>query len=154
MNAESLLKQVARALTQCKLEVVMVGNGAAALHGAPVTTLDVDFMFRHTPKNLQRLKQVSRILDATIFRPYYPASNLYRLSGENGLQLDFLTQMHGVKSFASLRSRASKVSFGQFSILVADLADIVRSKEAAGRAQDKAVLPVLKRTLREKAKEK
>jgi hypothetical protein len=34
----------------------MVGNAAAALHGAPVTTLDIDFMFRKNPTNMRKLK--------------------------------------------------------------------------------------------------
>ena len=38
-----------------RFEAVMVGNAAAALHGAPVTTLDMDFMFRKTPVNLNSI---------------------------------------------------------------------------------------------------
>ena len=44
MNAEPLLKKIAETLHKARLEAVMVGNAAAALHGAPVTTLDIDFM--------------------------------------------------------------------------------------------------------------
>ena len=36
---------------------------------------------------------------------------------------------------------------------VASLADIIRSKESAGREQDLAVLPILRSTTREKVKE-
>ena len=55
MNAESLLHKIARVFAEHHLEAVMVGNAAAALHGAPVTTLDIDFMFRKTPANLKIL---------------------------------------------------------------------------------------------------
>jgi len=34
------------------------------------------------------------------------------------------------------------------SVLVMDLADVIKSKRAAGRLKDKAVLPVLEETLR------
>jgi len=41
MDAEPLLKKIARALLKARLEAIMVGNAAAALQGAaPVTTLD------------------------------------------------------------------------------------------------------------------
>jgi hypothetical protein len=53
MNAEPLLNRVAKVLAEHRLETVMIGNAAAALHGAPVTTLDIDFMFRKTPANLK-----------------------------------------------------------------------------------------------------
>jgi hypothetical protein len=54
MNAEPLLSRVARAFAENRFEAIMVGNAAAALHGAPVTTLDIDFMFRKTPTNLKK----------------------------------------------------------------------------------------------------
>ena len=47
-----MLRDALAAMNQNRLEAVMIGNAAAALHGAPVTTIDVDFMFRATPHNL------------------------------------------------------------------------------------------------------
>jgi hypothetical protein len=35
---------------------VLIGNAGAALHGAPVTTVDFDFLFRRTARNLQKLR--------------------------------------------------------------------------------------------------
>lgn len=52
MNASPLLARVVAALNRQKLEAVLIGNVAAAMQGAPVTTLDFDFMFRDTPANL------------------------------------------------------------------------------------------------------
>lgn len=40
MNAEPMLVAVATAMADARLEAVMVGNAAASLRGAPVTTLD------------------------------------------------------------------------------------------------------------------
>ncbi len=151
MNAAPLLTGVARALALSHLDAVMIGNAAAALQGAPVTTLDFDFMFRATPANMKKLKRFASELSAMILRPYYPASSLYRvIDDESGLQVDFMSTIHGVRSFEGLKSRAGSVDVARFSIQVADLADIIKSKKAAGRPKDRAVLPILERTLRAK----
>lgn len=151
MNAEPLLILIARTLARQRLDVVLIGNAAAAIQGSPVTTMDFDFLFRKTPTNLAKLKRVADDLGAMVLRPYYPASQLYRVTRDrDGLQLDFMAKIDGIRSFESLRGRASSVSFGAHELLVASLADIIRSKERAGREQDVAVLPILRRTLREK----
>jgi hypothetical protein len=107
MDAGPLLAEILRAMHRHGLEGILIGNAGAALHGAPVTTLDFDFMFRETPVNLRKLKAVSRELDAVILRPYYPVSKLYRMvNDDRGLQADFMPVIHGVRSFNSLRSRA------------------------------------------------
>jgi hypothetical protein len=151
MNAEPLLNSVVAALAEVRLEVILIGNAAAAIQGAPVTTVDFDFMFRTTPLNLAKLKKLARRLDAMILRPYYPASALYRvINDDRGLQADFMPMIHGVKSFNSLRSRAAKIELRGHNLWVADRADVIASKRAAGRPRDQAVLEVLEKTLREK----
>ncbi len=151
MDAGPLLDAIAAALAEARLEAILIGNAAAAIHGAPVTTLDFDFMFRATRGNLTKLKRFANQLEAVIFRPFYPASALYRVvNDDRGLQVDFMPVIHGIKSFESLRSRAKKVKLGDRELWVAHLSDIIASKRAAGRARDKAVLEVLEKTLREK----
>lgn len=153
MNARPVLFTLAQVLHEHRLEAVLIGNAAAALQGAPVTTLDFDFLFRKTPGNLRKLKAVARSLGAVILKPYYPASDLLRVvRDEDSLQLDFMTRIHGARSFASLRSRASRIDFGGHQLLVADLSDIIKSKRAAGRPRDRAVLDILEKTLNEKQK--
>src|SRR5438552_1360446 len=128
MNAEPILTNIAKIFRDCRLEAILVGNAAAALQGAPVTTLDFDFMFRNTPLNLKKLKKVAEALGMTFSQPYYPVSDVYRLiQKRTGIQMDFMSRLHGIRSFASLRSRASKVRFGSTDLLVADLKDIIRS---------------------------
>src|SRR5437773_3923618 len=153
MNAAPLLNSVVAALADVRLEAILIGNAAAAIQGAPVTTVDFDFMFRATPVNLGKLKKFASRLDAVIFRPYYPMSALYRVTNDDrGLQADFMPAIHGVKSFNSLRSRAEKVDLGGHALWIANLTDIIASKRAAARPRDKAVLEILENTLREKSK--
>jgi predicted nucleotidyltransferase len=148
-----LLVKVARALAVAKLEAILIGNAAAALHGAPVTTLDLDFLFRSNAANLRKLKIFARELEATVLRPYYPASEMFRvMNDESGLQVDFMAHIHGVRSFEGVRSRSSRVDFDGAPLLVAHLEDIFKSKRAAGRPKDRAVLEVLRKTLDESQK--
>jgi len=152
MDASPLLESVAAALAGARLEAILIGNAAAAIQGAPVTTVDFDFMFRSTPANLNKLKKFAVRMDAVILRPYYPVSALYRvMNDDRGLQVDFMPAIHGVKSFNSLRSRAGKIELSGRSLWVAHLADIIASKRAADRPRDKAVLDILEKTLREKS---
>jgi predicted nucleotidyltransferase len=115
-----------------------------------VTTVDLDFMFRKNPRNLAKLRRIADELEATVMHPYYPVSELYRVTRDRDqLQLDFMGRVDGIRSFEALRARASRAHFGAAELLVASLEDIIRSKAAANRPQDRAVLPILRRTLRE-----
>ena len=89
------------------------------MRGAPVTTIDFE---------------LASELKAVMWKPHYPASGLFRLTrDEDGLQLDFMSVIHGARSFEGVRGRASEVTVGDATILVASLEDIIRSKRAAGR---------------------
>jgi hypothetical protein len=112
-------------------------------------------MFRKTPTNVKKLKAVAQSFRATILKPYYPVSDLFRVvNDDQGLQLDFMSRLHGINSFEGLRSRATTVEFGEHYIKVASLADIIKSKRATGRDRDKAVLEILQKTLDEQEKNK
>jgi hypothetical protein len=147
VDAAPLLAEIARHLQRLHFDVVLIGNAAAALQGVPVTTVDFDFMFRKTPVNLRKLKALAKTMGAIVLRPFYPASDLFRVvRDDDGLQLDFMADVHGVRSFAGLRARATAVDLGGSTLLVASLADIIKSKKAARRPRDLAVLDVLEKT--------
>lgn len=149
MDARPYLIEIGRQLKEVGLRAVLIGNAAAALRGAPVTTVDFDFMFRKTPRNLSKLKAIARGLGATVLRPYYPVSDLYRVVRDDGLQIDFMATIHGIRSFEGLRDRAEEITLGEAAVLVASLADIIKSKKAAKRPRDRAVLEILEKTLEE-----
>jgi hypothetical protein len=119
VTAEPVLRLVAGLLARHRLDAVLIGNAAAALRGSPVTTVDLDFMFRKTPDNLRKVRRLADDLDAVVFLPYYPASELYRVVRDrDGLQLDFMAKIDGIRSFEGLRARAT---------------DPIRQARAAGR---------------------
>ena len=153
MDAAPLIAEVGRAMEAVGLEAVLIGNAAAALRGAPVTTVDLDFLFRRTPRNVQKLKQLAARLGATVLRPYYPVSDLFRIvRDDDGLQLDFMGSIHGIRSYEGLRDRGSTLEIGDAKILVASLDDVIRSKRAAKRPRDLAVLGLLEKAREEEGK--
>lgn len=150
MDAKPFLVEIGRRLRELNFDAVLIGNAAAALQGAPVTTVDFDFFFRKTARNLRKLKSFARSLGATVLRPYYPASDLYRIvREEDGLQVDFMGTIHGIRSFEGVRSRAAVIEIEGVPVLVASLTDIVKSKKAARRPRDLAVLKILEDALEE-----
>jgi hypothetical protein len=108
--------------------------------------------WRKTPRNLRKLKLVAATLEAVILRPYYPVSALFRLQRESdGLQIDFMGHIDGVQSYEGVRDRAGLYEIGGQQLLAASLDDIIRSKRAAGRNKDLAVIDILKKTRDEEA---
>ena len=67
-----------------------------------------------------------------------------RLMHEVGLEA-VLTTAHGLRSFEGVRARATVLTIDGVPIIVAALADIIKSKGAAGRPRDKAVIEILER---------
>lgn len=93
------------------------------------------------------------VAEAVILRPYYPASSLFQLQRErDGLQIDFMGKIDGVKSYESLRGRAGQFEIGGQKLLAAGLDDIVSSKRAAGRPKDLAVIAIPKKHAMRKQK--
>jgi hypothetical protein len=141
MNAaDPLLNTVDAAPAGVGLEAVLVGNAAAAIHGAPVTTLDFDFVFRASPVNLGKLKRLADGQQAVLLRPHHPVPALFRVViGDLGQQADFRPAIYGFRSCNRLPSRAKEVELGSYGLWVASPAGNLTSKRAAGRPRDLAV---------------
>jgi len=148
VDASLIVARVARAIERHGLEAVLIGNAAAAMHGAPVTTVDLDFLFRRTPTNVKKLSAIAAELGATLYSPFHPASKMMRMmNDDDGLQVDFLGEADGVPSFEGLRNRSHRMQVGNARVAVADLADIIKMKRATNRPRDRAVLEILEKTL-------
>lgn len=157
MDAAPYLVEIADALAEAKLEAILIGNAGAALHGAPVTTVDLDFFYRNvtTTASMQdaKVRKVARLLGATVSQPFAGMSSVYRIRREDPeLQVDLTGSIHGAKSFNSLRSRCTKADIKGRTILLASLADIIKSKKEANGPSDRAVLHVLEQTLEQQTR--
>jgi hypothetical protein len=63
--------------------------------------------------------------------------------------LDLVLRPSGTAGYKDLDRDAQTIKLGRIRVRVASLADVIRSKEAAGREKDRAVLPALRRLLDE-----
>ncbi|HET6417316.1 MAG TPA: hypothetical protein VFG22_13555 [Polyangiales bacterium] len=58
--------ELLRRLVDAGVEFIVVGGAAAVLHGAPITTEDLDIVHRRSPENVSRLKTLLDELDARV----------------------------------------------------------------------------------------
>jgi hypothetical protein len=141
------------------VDFVVVGGAAAVIHGAPHVTFDLDITPQRGHDNLARLSAALRDLDAVVRagdeeQPFdHDADSLakatvWNLRTPHG-DLDVTFEPSGTTGYDDLRRDAITVLVFGSKIDVASLADVIRSKEAAGREKDRVALPVLRRLLEE-----
>jgi len=148
-----------RALGRARVEHIVVGGVAAILEGAPITTLDLDIVCRRDEDNLLRLVDLLESLDA---RYRDPAGREIRptLDRLAGNKVNLLETRHGPLDvmqgigpgweWSDLVERSHVLRVGDLDLRVLKLAAVIESKELADREKDRAMLPVLRRTLDEK----
>ena len=123
-------------------------------------TADADITPARDPANLQRLAAALRELDARVFTESIPEglafdcsaqtlarANMWNLVTSAG-RLDVAFQPSGTGGYDDLIRSA--VTFDVFGVRLdaASLEDIVRSKEAAGRLQDRQDVAIIREMLR------
>lgn len=149
------------ALHEAGVQFVLIGGMAAILHGDVGVTFDLDVVPARDADNLDRLAAALRSLGARIRAADAPGGLVFDCSGEffrtlsedailnlttvaGDLDLVFLPS--GTQGYADLKWDAAETEAADgVRILVASLADVVRSKEAANREKDRMALPRLRR---------
>jgi hypothetical protein len=140
---------------------VLIGGLAASLHGAEYVTGDLDITPEATQDNLERLSCALDDLRARVRVEGEPDGlpfshdsrslgsvkvwNLVTRAGD--LDISFVPS--GTRGYEDLVRGAVTITIHGIEVVVASLADVVRSKEAAGRDKDRAALPMLRRLLEE-----
>lgn len=160
------VEEIVAALELHKVRYVVIGGLGAVLHGSPIVTQDADICPARDPENLHRLAAALRELKARlrvagvpegIPFPYEGAflSNVQLLNLTTAFgDLDLSYEPAGTTGYHDLERNAVVYEIAGKKVAVASLDDIIRSKEAANREKDRAVLPTLRlhsRMLREKA---
>ncbi len=146
-----------------RVEYVLVGGYAAQVHGSTRVTTDVDVTPERSLANLGRLAAALRELGGGIrvddLEDGLPfATSAEALAGVKTLNLrtpfgdiDLTFDPDGTGGFPDLVGRAEPHTVGSVRVLVAALADVIRSKTAAGRQKDLLALPELRKIARRNA---
>ena len=147
-------------LERHRVRYVVIGGLAAELRGSPYITRDVDVTPSRDRANLRRLAAALRELNATLRVPgvegpvefpldehSFTWETTWTFNTDHGyLDLAFLPD--GTRGYDDLRRDATREQLTEnLQVDVASLADVIRSKEAAGREKDRAVLPILRQVL-------
>jgi len=152
-----------RVLNEHGVEYVLIGGLAGELLGAPLGTNDIDICYRRTPENMDRLAKALRQLNAKLRVAGVDEDLPFILDGRTiaaGDSFTFLTDAgdvdvlgtpSGTSGFRDLDAGAATYDLGDGLVVrIVDLDDLIRMKEAAGRAKDEShlhVLAELKRTI-------
>ena len=143
------------------MKYIVIGGMAATLHGSNLRTGDVDICPARGSENLERLAAALVALEARIRAPGVPeglpfACDVGFLERVQLLNLttcfgdfDLSFRPSGTEGYEDLNRQAAVYDLEGLRVPVADLADVIRSKEAAGRDKDLQQLPTLRILLEE-----
>jgi len=146
-------------LNRHRVKSVVIGAFAAIAQHAPIpVTRDIDLTPSSSRENLTRLSAALKELGARVRTdgvdeglpfdhdaPSLAMSPVWNLICPFG-EFDISFMPSGIPGgYEELAVRAHRMRVDAVDVMVADLSDVIRSKEAAGRPKDLQVLPILYR---------
>lgn len=151
-------QRLLRSLVEHRVDFIVVGGVSAVLQGAPIMTLDLDTVHRRDPENIERLLQALRDLGARYrsseSRRLVPDRTHLQSEGHQLLvtdsgPLDILGVIGSGRSYDDLLPLTQELELGELRIHVLSLPALIQIKEEVGHPKDRAILEILRETLRE-----
>jgi hypothetical protein len=143
------------ALVEADVHFIVVGGMAAVLHGAPITTHDLDIVHDRTPKNVGRLLEALLSINAgQRGDPRHLSPTAAALAGSGHLTLmtdlgplDVLCELGPGEGYDELLGRTVRFSDGGVEFRVLSLEALIEIKRRTDRAKDRLMLAELVATL-------
>jgi hypothetical protein len=144
---------ILRILDSTEVEHVVIGGIAAAAHGSPSVTQDLDICYSRERQNLERLaealeamnarlrgvpEEVKFLLDAKTLG----AGDRFTFTTDHG-DFDCLGSPAGIGGYEELLAGAETIDFDGIRVPIASVDDLIRMKRAAGRPKDRVELEIL-----------
>jgi len=147
-------------LVEHRVDFVVVGGVGAVLQGAPIMTFDLDIVHSTEAANIERLAAALESLDAYYrmqpelkIKPQasHLASPGHQLLMTRHGPLDLLGVIGLGHAYGELIQKAIAVKIiAGVSVPVLELSSLITIKEETAGEKDRAVLPILRQTLRER----
>jgi hypothetical protein len=145
-NVSPLVRLVGALRTE-NIRFQLIGMSAAVLQGVPVITNDIDLWIDSPARQYMRPVNMALRLGAKMVR-----NTVLELS--DGMLVNFIYEVTGLKSFATEFRKARKLNFHGLTIPVMPLESIRQSKMATMRPKDEAHIHYINEILRLRKKTK
>ena len=151
-----------RILSGHKVDFIVVGGICGVLHGAPVTTFDLDLVHSLSQDNLNRLISALEELDAYYrgrgdqrLKPGLPhlSSPGHQLLMTKFGPLDLLGTIGIAHSYEDLLQHTVELEASGLRLCILDLKTLIEVKKETVSDKDRAIIQILERTLEEKLKQ-
>jgi hypothetical protein len=154
--------EILKVLSRHHVDFIIVGGVSAVLHGAPVTTFDLDVVHGRNRENVARLlaalEEMAAVYRAQPGRQLRPGASHLASPGHQLLltkfgPLDVLGMIGKSRTWEDLRgcARTMEIEPG-VEVSVLDLETLIAVKEELSFPKDAAVLPLLRQALKERSK--
>lgn len=148
-----IIEEPLRLLAKYRVDCVIVGGIAAAIHGSSLLTNDVDVCYARDSGNLKRLADALKSVNARLRN--VPAGLPFILDAETLNRslnftfttdigdLDLLGEIRGVGLYKDVLDGSVTVDLFGYYFSVIDIGKLIVAKRAAGRSKDLIALPEL-----------
>ena len=145
VRVEKDFEEFIKLLNKYKVEYVVIGAYAVSFHARPRNTGDIDFLVGKAKDNIQRLmKALEQFGFGNVglkSKDFLNPDTVVQLGYEPN-RIDILTEIAGLHFEKVYKSRVGG-RFGKQRVWFISLSDLMVSKKAAARKQDKADLELL-----------
>jgi len=133
-------KDMLRALSDEKVEFLLIGAYAMAAHGYPRATMDIDIWVMPSPQNadavLRALRRFGAALHNLTKEDLQKNGTIFQI-GVAPRRIDIITEASGLQ-FEEVYSRALSVNIEGIEVHIPLIDDLIRNKRASGRTKDLA----------------
>jgi hypothetical protein len=131
-------KDMLSAFSDEKVEYLLVGAHAMAVHGCPRATQDIDFWVRPSPQNAKRVFRALAVfgapLESVAAQDFENPGTIFQI-GLPPLRIDIITSIDGVEFDEAWQNRLEIVLDG-LAAMVIGREELLKNKKSTGRPKD------------------